>query len=95
MRPESSLSVDAVVAQVWRAFPDVYRANVDEADGFMVAAEHVAQLLDAISSADPAADRRYVRASVSERVNELSAVQVPTDAISGALGAYRRALDLL
>lgn len=84
-----------VISYVWRAFPDLYRADADEADGYMVAAEHVAHLLDAINSADPAADRRYVRASVSERVNELSAVRVPADAISGALGAYRRALDIL
>lgn len=84
-----------VTSHVWRAFPDLYRASVDEADGYMIAAEHVGHLLDAISSADSAADRRYVRASVSERVNELSAVQHPTAAISGALAAYRRALDFL
>lgn len=82
------MSAAEVIAAVWRAYPTTYRQQPDHAPGYMIAAEHVAELLDHN-------DRRSVRASVQQRINELDAMPHPSAAIGGALAAYRRAFSLL
>ncbi|MFI8771285.1 hypothetical protein ACIGKQ_03910 [Gordonia sp. NPDC062954] len=95
MNRTDNRSADRIIAHVWRAFPDLYRADADQADGYMVAAEHVGDLLDTIQSDDAAADRAYVRASLTSRINDLTATLRPSAAIRGSVDAYRRALALL
>ncbi|WP_127962245.1 hypothetical protein [Gordonia alkanivorans] len=94
MNRETHATAATVISHVCRAYPDLCRTNAEQADGYMAAAEHIADVLDTIRTDDPGTDRTYIRASLTARVNELTARDRPVFAQIGATLAYQRALSL-